>query len=90
MSDVRSEMIGLPQFAAQLKRLGAAASSDALEKAGQAALLLVQNAAMQKAPYLQALSGGAFTSRRLRRASIARIWPLAPTWFTRPSRNLAA
>ena len=53
MSDaVKAEIVGLPQFAAQLKRLGAAASSDALERAGQAALLPVQNAAAQKAPVL--------------------------------------
>ena len=53
MSDaVKAEMIGLKEFKAQLERLSDAASGDALENAGRAGLLLVQNSAKQKAPKL--------------------------------------
>lgn len=43
-------MVGLAEFKAQLKRLSAAASADVLANAATAGLLLIQNAAKQKAP----------------------------------------
>ena len=49
---VKVEMVGLKEFKAQLRRMGAAASGDALENAGRAGLLLVQKSAKQKAPKL--------------------------------------
>ena len=50
--NVRAEMVNLSEFQAQLRRIGSAASADALENAGRTGLLLVQNAAKQKAPKL--------------------------------------
>jgi len=47
---VEVEMLGLPEFRAQLKRLSDAANADALADAVTAGLMLIQNAAKEKAP----------------------------------------
>ena len=47
---IRAEIIGLDQFKAQLERLSDAANADALANAVTAGLMLIQNAAKQKAP----------------------------------------
>ena len=51
-STVRAEMVNLKEFQAQLKRLGGAVAGKKLAEAGEAGLLLVQNAAKEKAPKL--------------------------------------
>jgi phage gpG-like protein len=48
---VRSQMLGLPEFKAQLNRLSDAANADTLANAVTAGLLLIQNVAAKKAPY---------------------------------------
>jgi HK97 gp10 family phage protein len=48
--DVKTTIIGLGEFKAQLKRIGDAARGEMLAKAGTAGLQLVVNAAIPKAP----------------------------------------
>ncbi len=48
----RAQMVGLDEFKKAMQRLSDAANADALEGAGQAGLLRVQNAAKQKSPKL--------------------------------------
>jgi len=51
-SAVKAEIVNLKEFQAQLKRLSGAVAGKKLAQSGEAGLLLIQNAAKEKAPKL--------------------------------------